>query len=122
MAASFGQGMNEELKKADEYLKRHRILELFNDLCSSVCYKQPEDLRGFLIQELQHREREGAESGNFEDSEIKAVFGLADLMQMGVISEMQARSALLSLANSQKQKEAVEALDIPPEVDALHFR
>ncbi|CAL1163597.1 unnamed protein product [Cladocopium goreaui] len=71
--------------------------------------------------ELQLREREGAQAGNFEDAEIKAVFNLADLMQMGVISESQARKALLALANSQKQKEDVEAIELPPEVDEAIF-
>eukprot|EP00930_Biecheleria_cincta_P008825 TRINITY_DN110407_c0_g1_i1.p1 TRINITY_DN110407_c0_g1~~TRINITY_DN110407_c0_g1_i1.p1 ORF type:complete len:147 (-),score=29.33 TRINITY_DN110407_c0_g1_i1:173-571(-) len=121
MAAGYAEAGNEELRKADEYLKKHRILELFNDLCSSVCFHKPDDVRGFLIQELQLREREGAEAGNFENAEIKAVFDLADLMQMGVISEAQARTALYSLANSQRQKDAVEALDIPPEVDESTF-
>ncbi|CAE7026313.1 unnamed protein product [Symbiodinium natans] len=109
-----GVDMGEELQKADE----HRILELFNDLGASLCFHKPGDVRGFLLQELQLREREGASAGNFEDAEIKAVFNLADLMQMGVISEVQARKALLSLANSQKQKEDVEAIELPPEIAA----
>eukprot|EP00435_Cladocopium_sp_Y103_P029382 s2822_g7.t1 len=112
---------SEELKKVDEYLQKHRILELFSDLCASVCFHKPSDVRGFLLQELQLREREGAQAGNFEDAEIKAVFNLADLMQMGVISESQARKALLALANSQKQKEDVEAIELPPEVDEAIF-
>ncbi|CAK9104322.1 EF-hand calcium-binding domain-containing protein 10 [Durusdinium trenchii] len=112
---------NEELKKADEYLRKHRILELFSDLCASVCFHKPSDLRGFLLEELQLREREGAHAGNFEDAEIKAVFNLTDLMQMGVISEAQARKALLALANSHKQKEDVEAIELPPEVDEAIF-
>ncbi|CAE8587373.1 unnamed protein product, partial [Polarella glacialis] len=116
------QDKNEEVKKADEYLKQHRIMELFNDLAASVCFHKPEDLKSFLIQELQLREREGAEAGNFEDSEIKAVFGLADLMQMGVISDQQAKAALFSLANSQKQKEQVEGLELPAEVDEITFQ
>mmetsp|Transcript_4838 Transcript_4838/g.8641 ORF Transcript_4838/g.8641 Transcript_4838/m.8641 type:complete len:131 (+) Transcript_4838:76-468(+) len=116
-----GEAVNEELQKADEYLKKHRILELFNDLCGSVCFHKPQDVRAFLVQELQLREREGAEAGNFEDKEIRAVFNLADLMQMGVISEEQARAALLSMANSQKQKENVQALELPPEVDETTF-
>eukprot|EP00931_Biecheleriopsis_adriatica_P124257 TRINITY_DN99375_c0_g1_i1.p2 TRINITY_DN99375_c0_g1~~TRINITY_DN99375_c0_g1_i1.p2 ORF type:complete len:161 (+),score=48.47 TRINITY_DN99375_c0_g1_i1:74-484(+) len=113
--------MSEELQKADAYLKTHRVLELFTDLCTSVCFHKPQDLKGFLLQELQLREREGAEVGNYEDTEdkkeLKAMFDLADLRQMGVISDEQARTALLALSNSQRQKEAVEAIELPPEVD-----
>merc|ERR1712183_833581 len=97
-------------------------MELFNDLCASVCFHKPQDVRGFLLQELQQREREGAECGFFEDQEIDAVFQLADLMNTGIVSEQQARAALLSLANSQKQKDDVEALELPAEIDSATFR
>mmetsp|Transcript_48872 Transcript_48872/g.116174 ORF Transcript_48872/g.116174 Transcript_48872/m.116174 type:complete len:140 (+) Transcript_48872:112-531(+) len=113
---------SEEYKKADEYLKKHHVLELMNDLCAAVCFHKPQDVRGFLLQELQMREQEGAEAGLFEDSEIDAVFGLVDLMQTGIISDTQCRTALLSLANSQKQKEDIEALTLPDEIDQTTFR
>mmetsp|Transcript_101200 Transcript_101200/g.286922 ORF Transcript_101200/g.286922 Transcript_101200/m.286922 type:complete len:134 (-) Transcript_101200:91-492(-) len=116
------EAMNEEMRKADEYLNSHRIMELFNDLCASVCFHKPQDVRGFLLQELDRRDQEGAEAGFFEDQEIEAVFGLADLMQTGVISDKQARAALLSLAGSVKQKECVEALELPEEIDQDHFK
>mmetsp|Transcript_61156 Transcript_61156/g.113512 ORF Transcript_61156/g.113512 Transcript_61156/m.113512 type:complete len:135 (+) Transcript_61156:86-490(+) len=113
---------NEEYKKADDYLKKHHIIELFTDLCAAVCFHKPQDVRGFLLQELQAREQEGAEAGLFEDAEIDAVFGLVDLMQTGIISDVQCRTALLSLANSQKQKEDIEALNLPEEIDQTTFR
>lgn len=117
-----GEPANDELRKADEYLKKHKVMELFNDLCASVCFHKPADVRGFLLQELQLREQEGAEASFFEDQEIDAVFMLADLMQTGVVSKDQARTALHALANSQKQKDDVQALDLPVEVDQLTFR
>eukprot|EP00443_Scrippsiella_acuminata_P094782 CAMPEP_0115385718 /NCGR_PEP_ID=MMETSP0271-20121206/7773_1 /TAXON_ID=71861 /ORGANISM="Scrippsiella trochoidea, Strain CCMP3099" /LENGTH=133 /DNA_ID=CAMNT_0002809123 /DNA_START=64 /DNA_END=465 /DNA_ORIENTATION=- len=113
---------NEELRKAEEYLAKNRVMELFNDLCASLCFHKPEDVRGFLLQELAMRENEGAEHGFFEDAEITAVFGLADLMQTGIISAEQAKTALLSLANSQKQKEFVDGMSFPEEVDVNMFR
>merc|ERR1712137_1343029 len=82
-----GDDMNEEMRKADEYLKKHRIMELFNDLCASVCFQKPQDVRAFLLQELQTRENEGAECSFFEDAEVDAVFNLADLMGTGVVSD-----------------------------------
>merc|ERR1712217_954115 len=114
--------MNEQMRKADEYLKEHRIMELFNDLCAATAFHKPPNVRSFLFQQLQLREQEGAEAGFFEDQEIDAVFGLADLMQTGVISEKQARVALLSLANSQKQKETVDSIDLPAEIDQNMFK
>eukprot|EP00747_Dinoflagellata_sp_TGD_P162143 gnl/TRDRNA2_/TRDRNA2_179412_c0_seq1.p1 gnl/TRDRNA2_/TRDRNA2_179412_c0~~gnl/TRDRNA2_/TRDRNA2_179412_c0_seq1.p1 ORF type:complete len:135 (+),score=44.32 gnl/TRDRNA2_/TRDRNA2_179412_c0_seq1:92-496(+) len=113
---------NEEMRKADAYLKKHRIMELLNDLCASVCFHKPADVRNFLLEELKLRENEGAEAGFFEDEEIDAVFTLADLMQTGIISDQQCRTALLSLANSQQQKVDVEAMTLPDEVDQQTFR
>lgn len=28
-------------EETDSYLRKHRILELFEDLCTSICYDQP---------------------------------------------------------------------------------
>mmetsp|Transcript_110923 Transcript_110923/g.324475 ORF Transcript_110923/g.324475 Transcript_110923/m.324475 type:complete len:141 (+) Transcript_110923:97-519(+) len=116
------EGMNEEMRKADEYLRKHRILELFNDLCASVCFHKPQNVRDFLLKELELREQDGAEAGFFEEQEIIAVFNLADLMQTGIISDQQARAALASLANSQQQAEAVQALELPVEIDMTMFQ
>ena len=36
---------NNPLKnKADEYLRKHRIIELMEDLCSDVCFEQPKNI------------------------------------------------------------------------------
>eukprot|EP00746_Dinoflagellata_sp_MGD_P167239 gnl/MRDRNA2_/MRDRNA2_97706_c0_seq1.p2 gnl/MRDRNA2_/MRDRNA2_97706_c0~~gnl/MRDRNA2_/MRDRNA2_97706_c0_seq1.p2 ORF type:complete len:132 (+),score=43.47 gnl/MRDRNA2_/MRDRNA2_97706_c0_seq1:89-484(+) len=112
----------ESMQKADEYLKKHRIAELFNDLCASICFHKPKNVRQFLLQELQLKESEGAEAGLFEESEIDAVFALADLMQTGTISNTQCKEALLSLANSEKQQQDCKAVELPAEVDIDTFR
>ena len=33
---------NEVLQEADQYLRKHKILELFEDLTTILAYKQPE--------------------------------------------------------------------------------
>ena len=52
---------NEVLREADEYLRRHKILELFEvsfsliynffikDLTTILAYKQPENINAFLV-------------------------------------------------------------------------
>mmetsp|Transcript_35893 Transcript_35893/g.78610 ORF Transcript_35893/g.78610 Transcript_35893/m.78610 type:complete len:125 (-) Transcript_35893:201-575(-) len=114
--------MNAEMQKAEDYLKKHRIMELMNDLCASLSFHKPKDVRSFLIKELERRELEGAEASFFEDREIDAVFQLADLMRTGIAQKEQARAALLALANSQKQKEAVQELELPEELDQVTFQ
>merc|ERR1719152_430463 len=93
-----------------------------NDLCASVCFHRPADLRGYLLQELQLREQEGTEAGVYDDREIDAVFTLADLMQTGVIDREGCQGALASLAHSQKQRDDVQAVDLPEEIDQNLFR
>merc|ERR1712085_248276 len=116
------QSNSAEVQKAEEYVQKHRIMELMNDLCASVCFHKPEDVRGFLLKELASRELEGAHRGFFDDQEVAAVFGLADLMKTGTISDRQARTALSALTNSQKQKEYVDTMDIAQEVDLTLFK
>ncbi|CAK0877039.1 unnamed protein product [Prorocentrum cordatum] len=106
----------------EEYLEKQRIMELFNDLCASVAFNKPQDVRAFLLQELAKREREGAQAGLFEDSEIVAVFQLADLKSHGVISSKQARAALLSLASSERQRLNIETMELPDELDLPAFQ
>ncbi len=36
--------------RADAYLRKHRVVELFEDLCSAICFKQPEDIETFIIE------------------------------------------------------------------------
>mmetsp|Transcript_47918 Transcript_47918/g.95324 ORF Transcript_47918/g.95324 Transcript_47918/m.95324 type:complete len:134 (+) Transcript_47918:67-468(+) len=116
------EGVNEEMRKADEYLRKNSVMEMYNDLCAGLAFHKPHDVRDFLIQDLQRREHEGAEAGFFEDTEIVAVFNLMDLMQTGIISDKQAREALRSLTNPQKQKEAVEVLELAEEIDSKMFQ
>mmetsp|Transcript_51108 Transcript_51108/g.136391 ORF Transcript_51108/g.136391 Transcript_51108/m.136391 type:complete len:132 (-) Transcript_51108:92-487(-) len=111
----------EGVRKADEYLRKHHILELMNDLCAATCFHKPVDVRSFLLEELQAREREGAERGFFEDRDVDAVFSLADLMETGIISDDQCRAALMSLANSQKQRDEVDLIELPEEIDRRIF-
>merc|ERR1712159_337757 len=111
----------ESRKKAEEYLAKHRLLEVLNDLCASLCFAQPENVKEFLIKELDRRKTQGAEAGMFEPKELDSVFSLADLMGAQLITEEQCRKALLSLASSQKQFDAITAAQIPKEVDRLTF-
>ena len=58
---------NELLRDADDYLRKHKILELFEvnlehycfiykqDLTTILCYKQPENIEQFLVDMLKQR-------------------------------------------------------------------
>ena len=88
---------NEVLKEADDYLRQHKILELFEvskvtrnnfsqDLTTMLAYKQPENLEGFLIETLKQRKVNGNRSIVYTDSELQNIYSLYDLKGSGFIS------------------------------------
>ena len=71
---------NEVLREADEYLRQHKILELFEvsfietngvqDLTTMLAYKQPEQMEAFLIETLKQRKVNGNRSIVYNDTEL----------------------------------------------------
>ena len=45
--------------QADEYLRKHRIIELMEDLCSDLCYEQPQNINEFLVERLKVKQKQG---------------------------------------------------------------
>lgn len=109
--------------QAEEYLRKHHILELFEDLCTAVAYKQPEDIKEFLIKELEQRQTHGIHVPVFTQVEVENIFNLYDLKQEGFISRFKCREALKSMANTQKQMKVAEEFDeIPNKIDLNLFK
>ena len=91
---------NELLREADEYLRKHKILELFEvsmrllirkDLTTIICYKQPENLEGFLVDLLKQRKEQGNRSIVYNEAELQNIFTLYDLKGAGNISKDQCK-------------------------------
>ena len=61
---------NEVLREADEYLRKHKILELFEDLTTILAYKQPDNLESFLIDTLKQRKTNGNRNIVYSDTEL----------------------------------------------------
>ena len=43
---------NKIVDRAENYLRKHRINELFEDLCTSICYDKPSNIQEFLREQL----------------------------------------------------------------------
>mmetsp|Transcript_62963 Transcript_62963/g.73281 ORF Transcript_62963/g.73281 Transcript_62963/m.73281 type:complete len:134 (+) Transcript_62963:26-427(+) len=111
-------------QEADDYLRKHHILELFEDLCTSICYKQPDNIEEFIVEQLKIKKSQGNLTGIFGEDEIKNVFNLMDLQNSGKISKEKCKEALASLASSEFQ---VSKLDehlksVPAKVDYAQFK
>jgi len=100
-----------------EYLAKHRVHDLFNALCTSLCIYQPADVKAFLIEELERRKSQGTEMSLLTVSEIEAIYDLNDLSKKGRLTRAQCKAALLSLATSEKQEQDISAMEIHESVE-----
>ena len=72
---------NNLVNEADDYIKKNRLVELFEDLATAVAYRQPENLKEFLIERLENKKNQGLRGGIFTEEEARNVFKLFDLKQ-----------------------------------------
>ena len=113
---------NNLVNEADEYIKKNRLVELFEDLATAVAYRQPENLKEFLIERLENKKEQGLRGGIFTEEEARNVFKLFDLKQEKKISKERCIKGLQTMANSSFQYEIPEASEeIPLEVDEDKF-
>jgi hypothetical protein len=114
---------NSMIEDGYQYLYKHQILELFEDLCTQLIYDKPPDVRSYLIQALKDRKNQGpAGHSVFTDSEIKNVFTMFDLKQEKALNKKQCKEALRTMANSAYQYDRVEKVEIPESVDVMMFK
>ena len=113
---------NDLIKESDEYIRKNRLVELFEDLASAVAYRQPEKLEEFLIERLELKKEQGLKSGIFTEEEARNVFKLFDLKQEKKISRERCIKGLQTMANSSFQYEMpLISKEIPLEVDEDTF-
>ena len=78
---------NEMMRESDEYLRKHKILELFEDLSTILAYKTPDNIDNFLIDILKQRKLNGNRSIVYSDTELQNIFTLYDLKGSGFITK-----------------------------------
>ena len=113
---------NDLVKESDEYIRKNRLVELFEDLASAVAYRQPKNLEDFLIERLQLKKEQGLKGGIFTEEEARNVFKLFDLKQEKKISRERCIKGIQTMANSSFQYEMpLVSKEIPLEVDENKF-
>ena len=116
-----GKQKNEVVLDAEDYLRKNKIQDLFEDLLTVVCHKQPENLEQFLVDALKQRKEHGSRSIVYNEAELQNIFHLFDLKSEGHISKEQCREALQTLANSEFHFQQTETDAIPDKVDLFTF-
>lgn len=86
---------NKLIKEADKYIRDHKLLELFEDLATSIAYRQPENLEDFIIERLNIHKEQGLKCGIFTEAEVQNVFNLFDLKKEGFISKERAIKGII---------------------------
>ncbi|XP_005099762.1 EF-hand calcium-binding domain-containing protein 10 [Aplysia californica] len=88
-------------EEATEYLDKHRVLELFNNLTSQLIYSRPDDPKAFLIESLEKLQKSRTSKLNypclFDESNISSVFGMLDPTGRGYVTVKQYQEAMITL-------------------------
>ncbi|KAI1882132.1 hypothetical protein AGOR_G00247530 [Albula goreensis] len=88
-------------KEAANYLEKHKIPELMNNLTSMLCFHRPENPREFLITQLELMKAARLQAMDcpclFNESNLDAVFGILDPVKQGYITLSQYKEALTTL-------------------------
>ena len=117
--------MSEQLVQQNEdYLSKHRVFEVFEDLLTTVSYKRPENIREFLIKELETRkEKKTILIPIFNEKEVANIFKLYNVENRENITRIKAKQALKYMANSKYEFKIInEFEDIPERVDLELFK
>ncbi|XP_059191341.1 EF-hand calcium-binding domain-containing protein 10 [Centropristis striata] len=88
-------------KDAADYLRKHQILELMDNLTSMLFFHRPENPREFLVEQLEQlklSQQSGVRGPNlFNNSSLDAVFGILDPAKQKYITFAQYKHALTTL-------------------------
>ena len=121
-ANAFNLVDNNLVQEAEEYIRKNRLVELFENLATAVAYRQPENLEEFLIDRLKLHKEQGLKGGVFTQEEARNVFKLFDLKQEKKISKERCIKGLQTMANSSFQYELPQlSEEIPLEVNEETF-
>ncbi|KAJ7363188.1 EF-hand calcium-binding domain-containing protein 10 [Desmophyllum pertusum] len=86
---------------AQDYLKNHKIMELFENLTAQLMYERPEDPKAYMKQFLEKlkdaRTAQRNYPGIFDDSNVRSLFGMLDVTGKGFITYEQYKQGLETL-------------------------
>ena len=84
-------------QEANEYIEKHNLLKLFQDLGTLLVYHRPEDPKDFLVKKLEQFQENRGVLPFFTETDVRAMFGMFDRTNSGSISAHQYQQALKCL-------------------------
>lgn len=93
-------------KEAAEYLRRHRIPQLLENLTSALVYHRPDNPRDFMREHIEQLLKAKTDPSVqapslVDESNVESVFGMLDLAGKGSVSHQQYLDAMNSLGVSE---------------------
>ena len=89
---------------ADDYLGKHKIMELYSWLVSRIVFERPENPKEFIIQHLETLMKSRVSGLDhpclFDQANLRSVYGMLDPNGSGKISAAQYQNAMRSLGIS----------------------
>ena len=99
-------------KECEEYLRKHQIKALFEDLCTELSYHQPDNVKEFLIKQLKLREERKTHTlPIFNEKEIENIFHLYNLKGDGLLKKNSVKQALRCVAHSEADMSKIDNMD-----------
>ncbi|CAL1527013.1 unnamed protein product [Lymnaea stagnalis] len=87
--------------EANDYLLKHRITDLFNNMTAQLIYARPDKPKAFLIETLEQLKKSRSTKTQypclFDESNIRSVFGMLDPTGRGYITLKQYKEAMITL-------------------------
>ena len=112
---------NQLVADADSYIRKHKIMELFEDMLTMVVHKRPEEVEQFMIDILKQRKEHGSRWTIYSEAELQNTFLLFDLKSDNYITKDKWKEALKTLANSEFHFSKADCDTIPDKVDLYTF-
>merc|ERR1711976_796506 len=91
-------------QEASQYLQKHKVVELFDNLTAQLIYNEPSSPKEFLIEALEKLQKSRMTKRDFpclfDESNINSIFGMLDPTGRGFITLQQYREGLLTIGIS----------------------
>eukprot|EP01026_Neomeris_dumetosa_P039044 TRINITY_DN31987_c0_g1_i2.p3 TRINITY_DN31987_c0_g1~~TRINITY_DN31987_c0_g1_i2.p3 ORF type:complete len:132 (+),score=21.06 TRINITY_DN31987_c0_g1_i2:315-710(+) len=100
--------MRDPQKEAEDYLEKHKIIRVFEEMTSVLLYEKPEDPKQFLVDFLECV-KIGDISQFIDRRDFGAMFGMFDITRKGVVTVKQANNALKTIIGQSDQEKLEEA-------------
>lgn len=121
--------MSASRSSVDDYIRNHRLEDLFSHVSAIMINEQPENPQTRILQELKRIHADKSSDSRppkysglmLNQDELNAIFNGLDQENVGSISGEEARVAFRTILTSNEDVEGIDMIEIPKYVDRSVF-